>query len=79
MDTAPRLKNGRFISRECPVCGYGVLQQEGPNAWHCNGLRDPEHENQELVACEYSIYDCEVFNNLPTPPGARRINEKPRT
>jgi hypothetical protein len=56
-----RLKDGRFISRACPVptC-CGTLQQEGRN-WVCDGLRDPDRSDKPLEACDYTIYDGEVY------------------
>ena len=57
----PRTKDGRFVSRSCPVCGNGTLQREDNVTWSCDGLRDPEHNDQEVIACEYHIYDGEVF------------------
>ena len=58
----PRLKNGQIVSRKCPVetCS-GTLQQEGPNDWICDGLRDPDHPDKDLEACDYSIHNGEVF------------------
>lgn len=61
MTARPRLKDGRFISSDCPACGCGTLRQEAPNEWRCDGLRDPEDPNKELEACEYGIYDGEVI------------------
>ena len=70
MTARPRLKDGRFVSTDCPVCGCGTLQQETPNEWRCDGLRDPEDQNKELEACEYGIYFGEIVG-LPSNAALR--------
>ena len=54
---APRLRNGQFLSRECPRCGNGTLQRAADNDWRCDGLLDPDDPDKELIACEYGVYD----------------------
>jgi hypothetical protein len=63
----PRLKNGRFISADCPDCGYGTLQPEGRD-WRCNGLADPEDERKELIECERSIIDGVLYPHYGITP-----------
>jgi hypothetical protein len=37
---------------DCPECGDGKLKKES-SLWRCNGLADPGHNAQPLIACEY--------------------------
>lgn len=59
-ETYVRLKNGRYFTKACPVC-YGSLQSDGVGGWHCNGLIEPEHANQELICCTYAVVAGEVY------------------
>lgn len=71
----PRLKNGQFVSADCPECGCGTLQPEGDD-WRCDGLVDPEDENKELIPCERAIIDGELYPHFRVPPFLLVVSEK---
>ena len=56
---APRDNKGHFVPLDCPdpLCG-GRLQEDsgyrGETIWTCDGLVDPEDDNKELQACNFS-------------------------
>lgn len=52
----PRDRQGRAISRQCPVCD-GKLQFEGDGYWRCDGLVDPARDHLPLEACTYTHED----------------------
>lgn len=59
----PRDHMGRFVPAECPLpeCGCGTLRNDGRGVWRCDGLADPECDDQELVACTFTHIDGEPY------------------
>lgn len=53
----PRNAHGQLISRECPRCGCGTLQDAGDGFWRCDGLKDPDDDSKPLEACDYTHED----------------------
>lgn len=58
--SAPRDASGRFVPKECPVCG-GTLEYEGHGVWACDGLVDPEDPSKELECCPFDHFDGEIY------------------
>lgn len=65
---ASRDNRGRYISTDCPECGYGTLKDEGGGYWRCDGLADPGDVNKPLVACTYAHFDGEPRAMLGARP-----------
>lgn len=66
MAQLPRLKNGRFISSDCPLCGNGTLRpdggfRDGSTHWKCDGLLDPDDDRLPLQVCHVSVIDGELL------------------
>ena len=59
--TRPHDDKGRFVPLACPECGVGTLRREG-NIWRCDGLAEPERDDQELEACEFTHSDGQAYD-----------------
>lgn len=60
----PRDNKGHFVPLLCPApnCGSGKLQYEGNGVWRCDGLAEPERDDQPLFACPYAHFDGEPYD-----------------
>ncbi len=54
---APRDDKGQFLSLACPLCDCGTLRHQGGRDWACDGLLDPGHDDQDLLACPVTHTD----------------------
>lgn len=57
----PYDENGRFVPRDCPVCGDGKLQYTARLTWECDGLCDPNDTQKELQTCAFDHIDGQQY------------------
>ena len=57
----PYDNKGQFVPLACRAinCGSGRLQYEGLGVWQCDGLAEPERDDQPLYACGFAHIDGE--------------------
>jgi len=53
----PYDETGKYVSMQCPYCGYGVLRYQGNKLWACDGLADPDRDDKDLETCEWFHID----------------------
>jgi hypothetical protein len=63
----PRNVRGEFVAATCDVCGNGSFQYGGDGWWLCDGLADPPHPDQELVACMNGFEGLQSDSGGPPP------------
>lgn len=51
LSSHPYDRRGRFIKRQCALCGCGILRYAGGGLWECDGLIDPDDDNKPLEPC----------------------------